>query len=174
MQVPVIRYDSSRDTVYPHLQFRQDRVYSSLYAAVNIKNKKKIKKKVKDGQGIILTKNLVMGYTSDSLPHIGVVPNVDVESFPPSPPLSSPPTPSTTTAPSNLLSKLGGIKSNRSGSKFIAAGFNGHGMPVIFRATEALASMILHGKRFEETGLPGVYETTLDRLKDEQDDHQEA
>lgn len=112
-----------------------------------------------------------MGYTSDSLPHIGVVPNVDVESFPPSPPLSSPPTPSTTTAPSNLLSKLG-IRSNRSGSKFITAGFNGHGMPVIFRATEALASMILHGKRFEETGLPGVYETTLDRLKDEQDDQE--
>lgn len=113
--------------------------------------------------------NLVMGYTSDSLPHIGVVPTIDSENFPPSPPLSSPPTPSTATAPSNLLSKLG-IHSNTSGSKFIAAGFNGHGMPVIFRATEALASMILHGKRFEETGLPGVYETTLDRLRNEQDD----
>lgn len=110
-----------------------------------------------------------MGYTSDSLPHIGVVPNIDVENFPPSPPLSSPPTPSTTTAPSNLPSKLD-IRSNTSESKFIAAGFNGHGMPVIFRATEALASMILYGDRFEETGLPGVFETTLDRLKSEQDD----
>lgn len=110
-----------------------------------------------------------MGYTSDSLPHIGVVPTIETENFPPSPPLSSPPTPSTATAPSNLLSKLG-INSNSSGSKFIAAGFNGHGMPVIFRATEALASMILYGKRFEETGLPGVYETTLDRLKNDQDD----
>lgn len=119
----------------------------------------------------ITNQNLVMGYTSDSLPHIGVVPNLVVESFPPSPPLSSPPTPSTSTAPSNLLSKLG-IRTNRSGSKFIAAGFNGHGMPVIFRATQALASMILHGKRFEETGLPGVYETTLARLKDDQDDHE--
>lgn len=125
------------------------------------------KKKLKVGK--ILTRYLVMGYTSDSLPHIGVVPNTNIENFPPSPPLSSPPTPSTATSPSNLLSKLG-IGSNTSGSKFIAAGFNGHGMPVIFRATEALASMILHGKCFEETGLPGVYETTLNRLQSEQDD----
>ena len=159
MHVPVIRYDFISSL---------GKTGSTLCCSQYPKKKKK-KKKVKHGQDT--NQNLVMGYTSDSLPHIGVVPNVDVESFPPSPPLSSPPTPSTTTAPSNLLSKLG-IRSNRSGSKFIAAGFNGHGMPVIFRATEALASMILHGKHFEETGLPGVYETTLDRLKDEQDDQE--
>lgn len=154
--LPVMRYDLIRDNIFLHVQRRQGRVYATV-------NTKKIQRWANTDP------NLVMGYTSDSLPHIGVVPTIDSENFPPSPPLTSPPTPSTATAPSNLLSKLG-TNSNTSRSKFIAAGFNGHGMPVIFRATEALASMILHGKRFEETGLPGVYETTLYRLKNEQDD----
>lgn len=56
-------------------------------------------------------------------------------------------------------------------TKFIAAGFNGHGMPVIFRSTRALADMILDDSvTFEETGLPEVYRTSLERLASEQND----
>lgn len=50
MQVPVIRYHSSRDTCLPHLQFRQDRVYSMLQSI------SKKKKKSKMGKVSVLTK----------------------------------------------------------------------------------------------------------------------
>lgn len=60
---------------------------------------------------------------------------------------------------------------NPPNTKFIAAGFNGHGMPVIFRATRALADMILDDRvTFEDTGLPRVYRTSLERLRSPQDD----
>ena len=87
-----------------------------------------------------------MGYTSDSLPHIGRIPILPSNS---SLARSHPPSPET---------------------KFIAAGFNGHGMPVIFRATKALASMILTGTSFEDTGVPAIYQTSIERLLDPRDD----
>lgn len=44
-------------------------------------------------------------------------------------------------------------------------------MPVIFRAARGLASMILDDSfTFEDTGLPGVYRTSLERLRSAQDD----
>ena len=68
----------------------------------------------------------IMGYSADSLPHIGVVPDrKDI---------------------------------------FILAGFNGHGMPVIYLAAKAIAEMVSEGRTFEQTGLPELYKTTKERL----------
>ncbi|GAM44026.1 hypothetical protein TCE0_060r19316 [Talaromyces pinophilus] len=49
--------------------------------------------------------------------------------------------------------------------QFIAAGFNGHGMPVIFLSTKGLADMILHNTSFDQTGIPQIYKTTSARLE---------
>lgn len=49
-------------------------------------------------------------------------------------------------------------------NQFIAAGFNGHGMPVIFLSTKGLAEMILHNTPYEQTGIPQIYKTTSARL----------
>lgn len=51
--------------------------------------------------------------------------------------------------------------------QFIMAGFNGHGMPEILLTAKALASMVKDGKSFEETGLPGPFKTTQERLDDD-------
>lgn len=71
-----------------------------------------------------------MGYSFDSNPHIGLVPQ-------------------------------------RSGN-FIIAGFNGHGMPVIWLAAKGLAEMLRTGKSFEEVRvpmpLPSLFKTTQDRI----------
>ena len=50
-------------------------------------------------------------------------------------------------------------------SQHILAGFNGHGMPVIFLAAKAVAEMVLDEKSFEETGLPRLYRTSEERLR---------
>lgn len=74
----------------------------------------------------------VMGYSADSLPHIGAIPN-----------------------------KPG---------QFIAAGFNGHGMPVVFLCGKAIAEMARDSVSFEQTGLPRLFETTTERLSPIYDD----
>ncbi|KUJ19730.1 FAD dependent oxidoreductase [Mollisia scopiformis] len=48
---------------------------------------------------------------------------------------------------------------------FVAAGFEGHGMPVIFLTMKGVAEMVGRGKRFEETGIPRMYKTTRERLE---------
>ncbi|KAL5332401.1 FAD dependent oxidoreductase superfamily [Aspergillus crustosus] len=68
----------------------------------------------------------IMGYTTDSLPHVGQVPG-----------------------------KPG---------QFVVAGFNGHGMPQIFLSAKGIAKMVLKGVEFEETGVPRLFKTTLERL----------
>jgi glycine/D-amino acid oxidase-like deaminating enzyme len=68
-----------------------------------------------------------MGYSADSLPHVGNVPG-----------------------------KPG---------QFIAAGFNGHGMPVAYLSGKAVANMARDSVSFRETGLPRLFETSLERLK---------
>ncbi|ESZ89547.1 FAD dependent oxidoreductase superfamily [Sclerotinia borealis F-4128] len=72
----------------------------------------------------------VMGYSFDSNPHIGLVPE-------------------------------------KSG-QFIIAGFNGHGMPVIWLAAKGLAEMLKTGKAFEEVRvpmpLPRLFKTTQERI----------
>jgi glycine/D-amino acid oxidase-like deaminating enzyme len=52
----------------------------------------------------------------------------------------------------------------RSG-QYVCAGFTGHGMPQTFLAAEAIASMIVHGKSFEDTELPGLFNISPDRLE---------
>ena len=49
--------------------------------------------------------------------------------------------------------------------QYVLAGFNGHGMPVIFLAAKGVAEMIRKDKTFEQTGLPRVYRTTEERLR---------
>ncbi|KAJ5505030.1 hypothetical protein N7463_007904 [Penicillium fimorum] len=74
----------------------------------------------------------VMGYSADSLPHVGSIPG-----------------------------KPG---------QFIAAGFNGHGMPVAFLSGKAVADMAQSSVAFEDTGLPKLYKTSVDRLEPVFDD----
>jgi glycine/D-amino acid oxidase-like deaminating enzyme len=49
--------------------------------------------------------------------------------------------------------------------QYIAAGFNGHGMPVIYLSSKGLAQQILEEKPFDETGVPRTFKTTSERLE---------
>ncbi|KAI0016899.1 FAD dependent oxidoreductase superfamily [Xylariomycetidae sp. FL0641] len=69
----------------------------------------------------------VMGYSWDTVPHVGHVPDKPGQT--------------------------------------ILAGFNGHGMPVIWLAAKGLAEMIVHDKAFEEVSLPRLYKTTKERIE---------
>jgi glycine/D-amino acid oxidase-like deaminating enzyme len=53
---------------------------------------------------------------------------------------------------------------------FIAAGFEGHGMPVIYLTTKGVAKMVREGARYEDSGLPSMYRTTMERLRSERND----
>jgi hypothetical protein len=46
------------------------------------------------------------------------------------------------------------------------AGFNGGGMPLIFLASKGIAKMLQGDDdvRFQDTGIPAIFETTLERL----------
>ncbi|KAJ5985470.1 hypothetical protein N7522_012666 [Penicillium canescens] len=68
----------------------------------------------------------VMGYSYDSNPHIGHVPQKD--------------------------------------GQFILAGFNGHGMPVIWLAAKELAKMVSKGVSFEDTTMPRLFQTSQFRI----------
>jgi hypothetical protein len=70
---------------------------------------------------------LVMGYSNDSCPYVGEIPD-------------------------------------RSG-QYVCAGFSGHGMPQTFLAAEAIASMVVDGKDFEDTELPGLFKMSSERLE---------
>lgn len=48
--------------------------------------------------------------------------------------------------------------------QYITAGFSGHGMPLIYLASRALADMLRGNKSFEETNLPSVFKPTQERL----------
>ncbi|KAJ5688797.1 hypothetical protein N7462_003189 [Penicillium macrosclerotiorum] len=74
----------------------------------------------------------VMGYSADSLPHVG-----------------------------NIPGKPG---------QFIAAGFNGHGMPVVYLSGKAVAKMAQDSVPFEESGLPKLFQTSAARLNPAYDD----
>lgn len=52
---------------------------------------------------------------------------------------------------------------NRPG-QFILGGWNGHSMPVIWRSSQEIAKMISKGITYEETCLPILYKTTLERI----------
>lgn len=46
---------------------------------------------------------------------------------------------------------------------FIIAGFTGYGMPKILLSSKGLAAMVLDGVSFQQTGLPGPFQTTTQR-----------
>lgn len=48
--------------------------------------------------------------------------------------------------------------------QYVLAGFNGHGMPVIFLGASELATMVDVEVPFEETGMPLLFKTTKQRL----------
>ena len=54
--------------------------------------------------------------------------------------------------------------------QYIAAGFNGHGMPLIHLASKSLAEIIRGEKTFEETDLPAVFKPTKERLQSPKND----
>jgi len=47
---------------------------------------------------------------------------------------------------------------------WIAAGFQGHGMPVIWLTMKGIAKMVGRGASWEESGIPNPYRTTQERL----------
>ncbi|KAF9693084.1 hypothetical protein EKO04_008954 [Ascochyta lentis] len=49
--------------------------------------------------------------------------------------------------------------------QFILAGFNGHGMPLIWHGAKGLAKMINTGASFEKVGIPTLLKTTKERLE---------
>lgn len=49
--------------------------------------------------------------------------------------------------------------------QYIIAGFNGHGMPVIWLGAKGLAKMINDGVEFEKTGVPRLLKTTKERIE---------
>jgi len=49
--------------------------------------------------------------------------------------------------------------------QYIIAGFNGHGMPVVWLGAKGLAKMVATGVPFEEAGIPSLLKTTPERLK---------
>ncbi|KAG5661337.1 hypothetical protein KAF25_005459 [Fusarium avenaceum] len=48
--------------------------------------------------------------------------------------------------------------------QFIIAGFNGHGMPVIWLAAKELARIVFQGTQFKETKLPRLFQTSQFRI----------
>lgn len=49
--------------------------------------------------------------------------------------------------------------------QYILAGFNGHGMPVVFLSALGIAKMVREGVKFEDTGVPRLFQTTQERLE---------
>ncbi|KAF9251507.1 hypothetical protein DTO013E5_4065 [Penicillium roqueforti] len=50
-------------------------------------------------------------------------------------------------------------------SQFVLAGFNGHGMPQVFLSALGVAKMVQNGIKFEDTGIPRLFESTKERLE---------
>ncbi|RAO65216.1 uncharacterized protein BHQ10_001228 [Talaromyces amestolkiae] len=48
--------------------------------------------------------------------------------------------------------------------QYILAGFNGHGMPVVFLSALGIAKMVRDGIGFEDSGVPRLFQTSQERL----------
>ncbi|CAI7641217.1 unnamed protein product [Penicillium glandicola] len=49
--------------------------------------------------------------------------------------------------------------------QYVLAGFNGHGMPLVFLSALGLAKMVQGGVKFEDAGIPRLFESTQERLE---------
>ncbi|KAJ5502105.1 FAD dependent oxidoreductase superfamily [Penicillium fimorum] len=49
--------------------------------------------------------------------------------------------------------------------QYVLAGFNGHGMPLVFLSALGVAKMIRNGIEFEEAGIPRLFQSTKERLE---------
>ncbi|KAJ5757560.1 FAD dependent oxidoreductase [Penicillium nucicola] len=54
--------------------------------------------------------------------------------------------------------------------QYVLAGFNGHGMPVVYLCALGVAKMVANGIEFENTGVPTVFKTTKERLENAKND----
>lgn len=63
---------------------------------------------------------------------------------------------------SDLMPHIGAVPGKK--NQWICAGFNGHGMPLILLASKGVVKMIQEECGFEETGIPGVFETSQERI----------
>lgn len=54
--------------------------------------------------------------------------------------------------------------------QLILAGFSGHGMPLILLAAKGVVQMLRHDKTYEETGMPGLFKATEERLASTRND----
>jgi hypothetical protein len=68
---------------------------------------------------------------------------------------------------SDVLPSVGEVSGRK--ERYIAAGFDGHGMLVIYLTMKGIAEMVLKEKGLEEVGIPIVYKTTRERLESEVD-----
>ncbi|KFA53812.1 hypothetical protein S40293_01717 [Stachybotrys chartarum IBT 40293] len=66
------------------------------------------------------------------------------------------------------LPRVGAIP-NRPGM-FIMAGFTGHGMPQVFLTAKGVAGMVAEGTAFAQTGVPRIFEETVQRLESTRND----
>lgn len=57
--------------------------------------------------------------------------------------------------------------------QYILAGFNGHGMPVIWLSAKGLAKMIAHELPFEKSDVPRLFQTSQTRIDRAQNDGEE-
>lgn len=57
--------------------------------------------------------------------------------------------------------------------RFVIAGFNGHGMPLIWLGAKGLAKIINEGTTFEQSGIPRLLKTTRERLDRAQNGREE-
>ncbi|KAJ5692886.1 FAD dependent oxidoreductase superfamily [Penicillium macrosclerotiorum] len=55
-------------------------------------------------------------------------------------------------------------------NEYVIAGFNGHGMPLVFLSALGIAKMIRNGEKFVDTGVPRVFQTTKERLEGAKND----
>jgi hypothetical protein len=68
---------------------------------------------------------------------------------------------------SDVLPSVGEVPGRK--GCYIAAGFDGHGMPVIYLTVKGIVDMVLKEKGLDEVGIPRIYKTTRERLESEVD-----
>lgn len=48
--------------------------------------------------------------------------------------------------------------------QYIIAGFTGHGMPQIYLSAKGISNMVINKAKFEESGVPKLFQTSQERL----------